>query len=173
MDSDGIEYNRRIGIELKLKSVCTRKLLETTARNNNWTRHTEVAGFLHNREFDYVTENIVRATNTKDIYFFPWFSHSKKISKIIIFSRCCWSLFLTVTVCREHDASFSHSSFLSQILNSQFPTFRSKRTSLSYIKEDSFKNDDKVSQDTPLVKYVKKFERIFSFELRNNVLHII
>jgi hypothetical protein len=50
--------------------VCLRKLLELTANNNNRTRHTDVAGLLHDKEFDCVTENIVRETNTKDVYFF-------------------------------------------------------------------------------------------------------
>jgi hypothetical protein len=37
-----------------------RKLLELTASNNNRTKHTDVAGLLHDREFACVTENIVR-----------------------------------------------------------------------------------------------------------------
>jgi len=52
MDSDGIEFDWRTWTEFELKSVCSRKILEPTASNNKWTRHTEVAGLLYEREFD-------------------------------------------------------------------------------------------------------------------------
>jgi len=45
--------------------------LEQTASNNNRTRHTEVAGLLHDREFACVTEDIVRETNAKVVSLMP------------------------------------------------------------------------------------------------------
>jgi hypothetical protein len=59
--------------------------LEQTAGNNNRTRHTEVAGLLHDKKFDCVTEDIVREKNIKDVFLFLEHSHSKKAINVIIF----------------------------------------------------------------------------------------
>jgi len=85
MNSDGIEFDWRTWTDFKQKPVCSRILLEPTVSNNNRTRHTGVSGLLHDREFDCVTEDIVRETNTKNIYFFHELSHRKKPSNIVIF----------------------------------------------------------------------------------------
>lgn len=77
-------------------------------------------------------------------------------------SSCCCSLFVTVSVCRLLDASFSHSKSLSQNKNIQFPLFRPRSTFLSFNKEDLLNSFHKVSQDESLVKGLKQFERIFS-----------
>jgi hypothetical protein len=43
--------------------------LKLTASNNNRTRHTDVAGLIHDKEFDCFTEHIVRETLKKSISF--------------------------------------------------------------------------------------------------------
>jgi len=89
--------------------------LEPTASNKNRTRQTEVASLLHDREFECVTENVVRGTNTKGDSVIPELSHSKKASNLIIlcpdtFARCS-----LVSDCSEPDASFSHPKSFNQI----------------------------------------------------------
>ena len=73
MYSERTEFYWRTCTDLKLTSLYSRKLLEleTMASNKYWTRHTEVAGLLPDREFAYVTEDIVRETYTNEGYFFP------------------------------------------------------------------------------------------------------
>jgi len=61
-DNYGIESDWRTWTELKLSWVCSRTFIGKTANNNNRTIQTEVAGFLHDREFACVTEDIARET---------------------------------------------------------------------------------------------------------------
>jgi hypothetical protein len=65
--------------------VCSRRLLEQTASNNDRTRHTEVAGLLYDREIACVTEVIVKEINTKYLSFFPEHSQSKNAINLITF----------------------------------------------------------------------------------------
>jgi len=75
------------------------------------------------REFAYVTEDIVRETNTKDVSFFPETSHSKKASKLIVLCLAAAARFslqsvsteslIPASCTRSHSVKFKTLNFLS------------------------------------------------------------
>jgi hypothetical protein len=78
-----------------------------------------------------VTEDFLNGLPTKDVFFlFGTFSHHEIMQPHISLSSCCRSLFVSVSVCRLPDASFSYSKSLSQIQN---PHSRLYRLSLRFI----------------------------------------
>jgi len=133
--------------------------LETTPSSNNRSMHTEYANLLHKRESACVTKYIVREANIKDIYFFQDISVRKKY--FLIFLQLLLITVIYCQCCREHDASFSHSNFIRQIQTFQFSLSGPNLMWLSYIKDDLFKNFNKVSQDKFFVRSLKKCKRIY------------
>ena len=108
-----------------------------------------------------VIENIVKEKHTTNVSLQNTLKTRKQTSSQF-FSSCCCSLFVTVTVCRQPDASFSHSKSLSQIQNHHGPLYRLRlRLSfLNIIKELQFPNFQKMLQDGLLDMGVQHLEEI-------------
>jgi len=109
-DNDGFEVDWEAWTEFKLASECSETFIETKASSNNWTRHHEDDGFLHDREFECVTAYIAKESLTKDVSFPFRILTAQRKQPHKSFSSCCCcccSLFVTNTVCRQPDASFS------------------------------------------------------------------
>ena len=123
--------------ELKLAKECSENIYGNQQRTaKTWTRHHEEARFIHEREFACVPEDIVKKSLTKNDYF-PSRIFSQQESKLPhnSLSSCCCSLFVTVTVCRQSDASISQSKFHSHIQDHHGPPYRPRLRFIRFIKE--------------------------------------
>jgi hypothetical protein len=118
----------------------------------------------HDTGFACVTEDIVKETLNKNVSVpFKIFSQQESKYALNSISKCCRSLFVTVTVYRQPDASLSHSKTLSQIHKHQGLFYRLRFRFLGYIKMFCIPNFHNLLYDGLLVTGVQQLEEIFSF----------
>jgi len=119
------------------------KIFNAIASRNNWAGHHEDTRFgttedlcvlwrYRERITHYRCENLFTPRNEET----SWYLAS-----------CSCSLFVTVSVCRETDASFRHSKTLSQFQNIHGPIYRLWLSIINFIKAVLFSKFHKIFQD--------------------------
>ena len=110
-------------------------LLKATVSSNNWTSHLKVVHLLHDREFECVIAHIVKGSiNIMSPFRLQSSPCKKAIILIIICPAAAAVSSLQSVVCRQPDASFSHSNSLNQIQTPHCPPYMHTHSNF-FIKE--------------------------------------